>query len=95
MFILQIDHRVRDFAAWKDVFDTDPVGRRAGGVRGYRMYRLAGDPNHVVVDLDFEDASDAEAFGGKLRALWADAGPRLGLESPTARTLEHVESHAY
>jgi hypothetical protein len=92
---LQIDHRVRSFDAWKQTFDGDPVGRAAGGVRSYRIARLADDPDHVVVDLEFDSAEEAEAFGEKLRALWVEAGPRLGLESPTARVLETVETHSY
>ena len=55
---LQIDHRVASFDGWKQAFDSDPVGRGAGGVRSYRVARLAGDPNHfVVVDLEFETVS--------------------------------------
>jgi hypothetical protein len=92
---LQIDHRVRDYDGWKQVFDGDPVGRQAGGVRSYRVSRLAADPNHVIVDLEFDTTAEADAFGERLRALWAEKGPRLGLESPTARTLEQVETHVY
>lgn len=89
---LQIDHRVRHFERWKEAFDADPVGREVGGVRGYRVSRLADDPSHVVVDLEFGSRAEAEAFAERLRRLWADAGPRLGLESPTARVLETVET---
>jgi hypothetical protein len=92
---LQIDHRVGSFDGWKQAFDEDPVGREAGGVRSYRVARLAGDANHVVVDLEFETVAEAEAFAERLRALWVEAGSRLGLESPTARVLETVETHAY
>ena len=94
MHVLRVDHRVRDFDAWKLVFDSDPVGREAGGVRAYRVARPADDPNHVLVDLDFESAGEAEAFAERLRAIWVDAGPRLGLESPTARVLEVVETRS-
>jgi hypothetical protein len=89
---LQIDHRVRDFDRWKEAFDGDPVGRRAGGVRAYRVSRFADDPNRVLVDLEFESVAEAEAFAERLRRLWVEAGPRLGLESPTARVLETVET---
>jgi hypothetical protein len=33
MTTLQIEHGVRDYDAWKQAFDSDPVGREAGGVR--------------------------------------------------------------
>lgn len=89
---LQIDHRVASYDEWKQVFDSDPLGRASAGVRSYRLARLADDPNHVVVDLEFETVAGAEAFAEKLRAMWTEAGARLGLESPTARVLETVEA---
>ncbi len=92
---LQIEHRVRDYESWKQAFDGDPVGREAGGVRAYRISRLADDPRHVLIELDFETMGEAEAFGERLRRLWAGAGERLGLESPTARIVEHVERVDY
>ena len=95
MPILQIDHRVRDYDAWKQAFDGDPVGRQQGGVRRYRIARHADDPNHVVIDLEFDDAQAAEAFGGRLRQLWGRVGDELGLEGPQARVLETVESKEY
>jgi hypothetical protein len=95
MPILQIEHTVRDYEAWKQAFDGDPVGREQGGVRRYRVSRLVDDPNHVQVDLEFDDADAAEAFGARLRELWGRVGPDLGLESPQARVLETVESKEY
>jgi hypothetical protein len=92
---LQIDHRVGDFERWKEAFESDPVGRETGGVRSYRISQVASDPNHVVVDLEFDTTAEADAFAEKLRALWSEAGPGLGLESPTARTIELVEEHRY
>lgn len=89
---LQIDHRVSSYDQWKEVFDSDPLGRASAGVRSYRLARLAEDSNHVVVDLEFETVDEAEAFAKQLRAMWAEAGPRLGLEGPTARVLETVET---
>jgi hypothetical protein len=92
MPILQIDHRVRDYDMWKRAFDTDPVGREQGGVRRYRIARFRDDPNHVVVDLEFDSVEEAEAFGERLRQLWGRVGDDLGLEGPRARVLESVET---
>jgi hypothetical protein len=92
MPILQIQHTVRDYDAWKHAFDSDPVGRSQGGVRRYRILREAEDPNHVIIDLEFDSAREAEAFRGALRDLWSRVGDELGLEGPTARILETTES---
>ena len=95
MSLLRVDHVVGDFDLWKQAFDGDPAGREAGGVRSYRILRPVGERDHVLVDLEFDTAEEAQAFGEKLRAVWAEAGARLGLEDPTARVLEEVESRTY
>lgn len=92
MPILQIEHAVRDYEAWKRVFDSDPVGREAGGVRGFRIARPADDPKYVIVDLDFDSAAEAEAFRERLQRLWSGAREDLGLESPSARIVDVVET---
>ena len=66
MHILQIEHRVNDFETWKQAFDSDPVGRQQGGVLRYRFLRPTDDPNHVIVDLEFDGLSEAEAFRSNL-----------------------------
>ena len=93
--ILQIEHGVRDFDAWKQAFDGDPVGREQGGVRRYRVLRRTDDPNYVIVDLEFDSSSEAEAFRMKLRELWGRVGDDLGLDGPEARIVEAVESGEY
>ena len=95
MHILQIEHRVRDFDTWKQAFDSDPVGRQQGGVRRCRILRPTDDPNHVIVELEFEASSEAEAFGSKLRELWSRVEGDLGLESRQARIVEVVETTEY
>ena len=95
MHILQIEHRVNDFDTWKQAFDSDPVGRQQGGVRRYRVLRPTDDPNHVIVDLEFDGPSEAEAFRSKLRELWSRVEGDLGLESRQARIFEDVETKEY
>jgi len=95
MAILQIEHAVRDYDAWKQAFDSDPLGRAQGGVRRYRILRPTDDPNYVKVDLDFDTVSEAETFGTALRELWDRVGSDLGLERPQARIVEVAESEGY
>jgi hypothetical protein len=95
MLILEIEHKVRDYDAWKQSFDGDPVGRERGGVRSYRILRATDDPNQVTIHLEFEGESEAEAFRTQLQELWARVGSDLGLEGPQARILEAVESKEY
>ncbi len=95
MPILQIEHAVRDYDAWKQAFDSDPVGREQGGVRRYRILRPTDEPNYVMVDLEFDTASEAETFRTALRELWDRVGSDLGLERPLARIVEAMEEKGY
>lgn len=40
MPILQIEHTVRDYDAWKQAFESDPVGRKQGGARSRGLRTL-------------------------------------------------------
>ena len=93
MYILRIEHAIHDFETWKKAFDVDPARREASGVQRYRVMRPANDPNYVLVDLDFDSASDAERFLAALRELWQSrrAAPALS-GSPQARIVVEVES---
>jgi hypothetical protein len=89
MHVLRVEHEVPDFDAWKQTFDTDPIGRKDGGVRRYRILRAADDPNYVLIDLEFDSSGEAEAFHGKLRELWGRVDV---MRNPTARVVEIVDS---
>ena len=95
MPILQIEHPIRNFDAWKVAFDSDPVGREQGGVRRYRVLRPIDDPNYVMVDLEFDSSSEAEAVGAALRDLWRRVEVEGLIGSPRARIVEAVESKEY
>jgi hypothetical protein len=95
MPVLQIEHAVRDYDSWKQAFDNDPVGRERGGVRRHRVAKRADDPNYVVVELEFDSSSEAEAFHAALRELWGHVEGNLGLSAPQARIVDVVESKEY
>jgi hypothetical protein len=94
--VVQIEHPVSSFEAWKAAFDRDPVGRRAAGVERYRIYRATDDPAYVRIDLEFGSAEAAVAFKASIEALWRSgvAAPVLG-GLPTARVVDVVEAVAY
>ena len=92
MHVLRIEHSVPDYDAWKEAFDGDPIGRERSGVRRYRILRAADDPNYVMIDLEFDSASEVEAVHGALRDLWSRVDV---MQDPKARTVEVVESKEY
>jgi hypothetical protein len=95
MFTLQVGYPVRDYDAWKQVFDKDPAGRAASGARSVRVFRDTDDGNNVAVHLDFDTKDAAAAFLERLRAnVWnnPDVMEPLMAGSPTALILEQVAS---
>ena len=94
MAILQIEHPVPDFDAWKAAFDSDPIGREQSGVRRYRVLRPVDDPHYAMVDLEFDTSGEAEAFLSRLREMWRRVEGTI-MENPRARVVEAVESKEY
>lgn len=92
MFILRIEHPVPDFEGWKKAFDSDPLGRVKAGVRRYQVLRPLEDENYVMVDLEFDTASEAEALLAALRTLWQRVEGTV-MFNPQARIVEAVETH--
>ena len=89
MHILRVEHSVSDFDAWKDVFDSDPIGRRERGVRRYRVLRQVDDPSYVLIDLEFDSSGEAETFAAALREVWGRVDV---MHDPQARIVEVVEA---
>jgi hypothetical protein len=94
MHILRIEHPVPSFDGWKKAFDSDPLNRQQSGVRRYRIYRPAGDPNHVGVDLEFDSSADAEAMLSRLGELWSGVQGKI-MDNPRAQLIEVIESVQY
>ena len=95
MPVLQIEHTVRDFDAWKATFDSDPIGREQGGVTSYRIFQPLDDPNYVIVDLEFDNSVEADEFRLALRELWARAEADGLITDSRERILEEMESRRY
>jgi len=74
MYVLNYWHTVPDFEAWKKVFDSDPLGREASGVRRLSIERPLDDEHTVVGELEFDSLGEAEAFAGRLQEVWKSVG---------------------
>jgi hypothetical protein len=94
MFIVQIEHPVPNFEAWKKAFDSDPVGRERSGVRRYKVLRPIDNPNYSMVDLEFDSSSEVEAFLAAMREVWSRVEGKI-IENPRVRIVEVVESKEY
>jgi hypothetical protein len=93
MPILRIQHTVPTFEGWKRAFDSDPVDRKAAGVRRYHVHRSVTDPNFVMIDLEFDTVAEAERLLEKLRHLWAGPGGAV-MRNHEAWIVETVETRS-
>ncbi len=94
MVTLRIEHSISDFTTWKGAFDRFSAIRKRAGVRRYRIFCPVDDPPYVMLDLDFDQVSAAEAFLAVLRRdVWgsSQASPAL-VGTPQVRIIETMES---
>jgi hypothetical protein len=93
MATLRVQHSVPSFDGWKRAFDSDPMDRKGSGVRHYHVHRSIGDPNLIMIDLEFDTAEEAERMHAKLRGLWSGPGGAV-MRNPEAWVVETVESRS-
>jgi hypothetical protein len=58
---------VGDYDQWKQMFDSDPAGRRQAA-KGHRIFRSVDNPSEVFVGLEFASVDDAKSFRERLLA---------------------------
>jgi hypothetical protein len=86
---LHIEHAVTDFATWSTAFGKFADQRQQSGVRHQRVQRPLNDPAYVVIDLDFDTASQAASFLGFLQAnVWPSGNAPALIGTPQTRILE-------
>jgi hypothetical protein len=90
MPIVRIEHSVPNFEKWKQAFDNDPADRKGAGVRRYQLLRLQDDPNYVMIDLEFDSISEAEAFLLTMQGIWSGPGKAV-MQNPRGRIADVVE----
>jgi uncharacterized protein (DUF1330 family) len=76
MAISLVLHRVADYGAWREVYDSVADLQKAGGVTAESVHRMAGDRDNVLVIHEFETVDEARAFfaGEGLRDAMRRAG---------------------
>jgi len=81
--IVMVKHHVRDFDAWKQVFDEHDAVRRGHGSTGYTLYRSVDDPNSVTVLTRWPSTDAARRFADDpslaeaMRSGGVDAEPEV------------------
>ena len=62
MALLSVQHTVRDYPAWRAVFEAVDELRQSWGVTAEAVHQLADDPNTVLVQLRFATVAQARGF---------------------------------
>ena len=85
-----IIHDVKDYTAWKQVFDQAARIRKEAGEHHYQVLRDEHDPNRIVHFSQWSSLADARAFfeSDELVAIRQQAG----VESPQFHYLKCLES---
>jgi uncharacterized protein (DUF1330 family) len=55
-------HRVADYDAWRQVYDSVADLQKSAGVLTESVYRMAGDAQNVMVLHEFDTLDHAQAF---------------------------------
>lgn len=90
---LHIEHPVRDFDAWKRVFDDFQTFRADHDVRSFRVARRVDAESEVTIDLVFDDAAAAATFHRVLKERVWSGQQAAGLlnGAPSAMILNLVD----
>ena len=92
--IIMVQHKVRDFGAWKPVFDEHAAVRQRHGATGHVIYRAMNDPNDVTILNEFPSLDGAKAFAAD--PSLKEAMDRGGIISePRITWAEEVETVRY
>ena len=57
-----IRHAVRDYAAWKQVFDDDADNRAIAGEQKWWVSHILGDPRNLALWLEWDSTENAQKF---------------------------------
>lgn len=76
MASMLIQHQVKDYAAWKKVFDSNIDLRTSNGELSAQVYRDASDPNKVTTINKWNSLANAQKFAHspELKAAMEKAG---------------------
>ena len=65
MALMLLNFDLDNYAEWKQVFDSDPVGRKAVAT-GHRILRSVDNPNVIFVAIEYKSTDEAKAFRDRL-----------------------------
>ena len=94
MATLRIEHAIHDYETWQQAFDSFAEARMKAGVRSLAIRQPVDDPKYLMLDLEFDTAGQAEAFGEFLHQhIWSSPASSPALAgAPQTRILDLIRS---
>ena len=76
MAVMLVQHKVKDFAEWKKVFDSAVGMRKSSGELSVQVLRDASDPNSLTLVNKWDSLENAQKFAHspELQAAMEKAG---------------------
>jgi hypothetical protein len=76
MTIVIIHHMVKDYSAWRPVYDAHAQSRVSAGITNGRVFRGVEDPNDIMLVFDVGDVAKARTWSvsADLKFVMAQAG---------------------
>jgi len=89
-----VQHKVRDYDAWRPAFDEHEPVRIKYGCLGHTIYRNPDDRNELTIQTSWESREGAEKFiaDPSLKAAMDKGGV---ISEPKVTFLDEVETHTY
>jgi quinol monooxygenase YgiN len=85
-----IIHEVKDYQAWKIIFDQAANIRRDAGERSYQVLKYENNPNQIVHFSVWTSLQDARAFFESPQLV--EIREKAGVKHPEFIYLEQLES---
>ena len=80
MASMLVQHKVKDFAAWKNVYDSVADLRASNGELSDKVYRDASNPNSLTVIFKWDSLANAQKYANSPELK--TAMEKAGVEGP-------------
>jgi hypothetical protein len=79
MALMLIGFEVDNYDEWKQLFDSDPGGRKSVA-KGHRISRSVANPNEIFLSVEYASADDARTVLARLQegGVFQRFQPKLG-----------------
>ena len=76
MVYVAVQHKVRDYKAWRMVFDNFITTRKSAGEQSFKIWRTEEDPNDLNLLFQWDSSENARSFmtSTELQTAMQEAG---------------------